>query len=80
MIAGIIGIIIGPMSSGFFPNPNFMGRKNLALLTRFERTASVSVSVCMSLVCLKSECSECVWFQGDHSGCSKGCFVSGQKW
>ena len=62
MIAGIIGIIIGPMSRGFFPSPSFMGRKNFVLLTRFERTASVSVSVCMSLVCLKSKCSECVWF------------------
>ena len=62
MIAGIIGIIIGPMSRGFFPSPSFMGRKNFVLLTRFERMASVSVSVCMSLVCLKSKCSECVWF------------------
>ena len=76
----MIGIIIGPTSSGPFPSPNFKGRKNFALLTRFERTVSVSVSVCMSLVCLKSKCSECVWFLGDHSVCSMGGFVSGQKW
>ena len=53
-------MIIGPTSSGPFPKPNLKGRKILALLTRCERTSWVSVSVCMSLVCLKSKCGECV--------------------
>ena len=54
----IIGMMIG-MRRGPFPKPNLIGRKNFALLTRRERTSSVSVSVCLS-VCLKSKCSMCV--------------------
>ena len=72
MRAGMIGMIIGPTSRGFFPGPSpgvFRGRKNFALLTRCERASWVSVSLCMSLVCLKSKCIECVWLQGDHDGC-----------
>ena len=46
----MIGNTIG-MSRGPFPSPNLMGRKNLALLTRRERTSSLSVSVCLKLRC-----------------------------
>ena len=57
----MIGMIIGPTSRGFFvPSPGVLkGRKNFALLTRCERTSWVSMSLCMSLVCLKSKCGEC---------------------
>ena len=71
----IIGMTIG-MRRGIFPNPNLIGRKNFALLTRRERTSSVSVSVCLS-VCLKSKCSICV---SEGYCCGLGREKVGQRW